>query len=178
MSEAMRDQTLFRMLGVAAIVGGALRVGSAFIPWSPNDVWLEALAFVIDVLLLFGLMGLYFAHRAKLGLAGFAAFALAEIGIASIVGPDTSAFGIDTYQAGVAAISLSLSLLAIVMLTRRAGPMLAAACWIASTIVGIAGSALGLGELGFLAGGVLFGLGFVAAGWALASPRDRIEEAA
>jgi hypothetical protein len=173
----MRDQILFRMLGIAAIVGGALRIGSAFLAWSPNDPRLEAFAFVIDVLLLFGLMGVYFAYRAKLGLAGFAAFALAEIGIASIVGPDTSVFGIDTYQSGVAAISIGLSLLGIVMLLRRAGPMLAPACWIASTIVGVAGSALGQGELGFLAGGVLFGLGFVAAGWSLASPRDRVEEA-
>jgi hypothetical protein len=173
----MRDQTLFRVLGVAAIAGGALRVGSAFLAWSPNDPGLEALALVIDAALLFGLMGIYFAHRAGLGLAGFAAFALAEIGIASIVGPDTNAFGIDTYQAGVAAISIGLSLLGIVMLVRRAGPLLAAVCWIASTIVAIAGSALGQGELGFLVGGILFGLGFVAAGLSLFSPRDRVKEA-
>jgi len=171
----MRDQTLFRVFGVAAIVGGALRVGSAFLVWSPNDPWLEALAFVIDVALLLGLMGVYFAHRAGLGIPGFAAFALAATGIASIVGPDTVAFGIDTYQAGVAAISIGLSLLGIVMLVRRAGPMVAAACWIASTIVGVGGSALGQGELGLLPGGILFGFGFVAAGLSLGSPRDTIE---
>ena len=163
----MRDRDLFRVLGGAAILGGALRVGSSFIPWTPNDPGLEALAFIIDVALLFGLMGVYFARRAALGVAGFAAFVLAEIGIASIVGPDTVAFGIDTYQAGVAAISIGLSLLGVVMLLRRTGPMLAALCWIGSTIAGIAGNAAGQGELGFLAGGILFGFGFVVAGVAI-----------
>jgi hypothetical protein len=73
------------------------------------------------------------------------------------------------------AISFGLGLLGIVMLLRGAGPMLAAVCWIASEIAGVAGSALGQGELGFLAGGVLFGLGFVAAGLSLVSTGDRAE---
>ena len=171
----MNDASLSRVLGVAAIVGGLLRAGSSFIPaalWG-TDPWVELLALAIDVALLFGLMGVFFAARARLGWAGFAAFALAETGIASIIGPDTAAFGIDTYLAGVHAISIGLALLGIVMLLKRAGAPAAAVCWIASLAIGAGGGAVGQGELGFLLGGLLFALGFVAAGIELVLPRER-----
>jgi hypothetical protein len=163
----MGDATLWRMLGAAAVAGGALRIVSAFVPWAAGVAWLEAFYLAIDVLLLFGLMGVYFAHRERLGVAGFVAFALAETGIASIVGPDSVAFGIDAYQIGVAVIAIGLSLFAAVLLVRRAGPVVAPILWIASTVAGLGGSGIGQPEFGFLAGGILFGLGFVAAGWDL-----------
>jgi len=163
----VNDRAVTGILGVCAIAGGALRIASGFVPWVPGVAWLEALYFAIDSLLLFGLMGVYFAHRGRLGVLGLATFAIAEIGIASIVGPDTTAFGIDTYQAGVAAISVGLSLFGVVMLIRRAGHVVAPLCWIISTLAGVGGSATGQAEFGFLVGGLLFGLGFVAAGWNL-----------
>jgi len=159
-----------RIFGFCAIVGGALRIASAFIPWTPDVAWLEALYFAIDTSLLFGLMGAYFAHRVRLGVLGLVTFAIAATGIASIVGPDTTAFGIDTYQAGVAVISVGLSLLGVVMLFRRAGRPIAPLCWVASTAAGVGGGAIGHADLGFLAGGLLFGLGFVAAGLDLLRP--------
>lgn len=159
----MTDAQLFRILGVAGILGGVLRIGSSFIPWD-GSVQIEALAFAIDVSLLFGLMGIYLAAREALGWFGFAAFALADTGIASIIGPDTQAFGIDTYLAGVHAIAVGLALLGLAMLLRRAGSSIAALCWIASLVVGAGGSAAGQAELGIFAGGILFGLGFVVAG--------------
>lgn len=171
----MNDTELHRALGVSAIIGGLLRAGSSFVPaalWG-TDPRIEVLALVIDVALLFGLMGVFFAARARLGWAGFAAFALAETGIASIIGPDTAAFGVDTYLAGVHAISIGLAVLGVVMLVKRAGAAAAALCWIASLVVGAVGGAVGQGELGFLLGGLLFALGFVAAGIELVLPRDR-----
>ncbi len=165
----MDDRTLYRLAGAAAVLGGAVRIAMAFVPWSPGVAWLEAVAFAIDVLLLFGLMGIYLAHRAVLGWGGFAAFVLAEIGIASIVGPDTAAFGIDTYLAGVHAISVGLLLLGVAMLVKRIEP-LAAVCWIASLVVGLAAGFVGQASAGFLIGGILFGLGFVAAGLSLLMP--------
>jgi uncharacterized membrane protein HdeD (DUF308 family) len=82
----MNDARLLQVLGLFAVLGGVLRVASAFIPWAPDVASLEALYLAIDVMLLFGLMGIYFAHRNQLGVFGFAAFAIAEAGIASIVG--------------------------------------------------------------------------------------------
>jgi hypothetical protein len=171
----MNDTALLRALGIAAIGGGVLRTASAFIPWEPwgTDPRVEVLSIVIDVALLFGLMGVYFAARERLGWFGFAAFALAATGIASIIGPDTVAFGIDTYLAGVHAISIGLALLGVQMLLRRAGTAASAVCWIASVVVGAGGGAIGQGELGFLLGGILFGLGFVAAGISLVVPATK-----
>lgn len=163
----MSEQSLFRVLGGAAVLGGALRIAAAFVPWEQNVAWLEALYFVIDVALLFGLMGVYFAERARLGVAGFAAFALAETGIAVIVGPDGAAFGLDVYQLGVLAIAIGLAVLGIVILMARAGSAIAASCWIGSLLVGVGATLANEPEAGFVAGGVLFGLGFVAAGAAL-----------
>lgn len=171
----MGDAGLSRVLGVAAIVGGALRAGSSFIPaalWG-TDPRVELLALATDVALLFGLMGVYFAARERLGWVGFAAFALAATGIASIIGPDTVAFGVDTYLAGVHAISVGLALLGLVMLVRRAGTAAAAICWVLSLAVGAGGGAVGQAELGFLLGGLLFALGFVAAGIELVLPNRR-----
>jgi hypothetical protein len=167
----MDDRSLLRLSGSAAIAGGAVRVALAFVTWRPNVAWLEAAAFGIDVALLFGLLGIYLAERAALGRFGLAAFALAETGIASIVGPDTVAFGIDTYQAGVVVISLALSLLGAQMLRRHAGSRVAAISWIASTVAGLAGGAIGRPEIGFLIGGILFGVGFVAGGARLVGNR-------
>jgi hypothetical protein len=162
----MNDARLMQVLGLFAVLGGVLRTVAAFIPWDAwgSDPRVEALSIVIDVALLFGLMGVYFAARARLGWFGFAAFAVAVAGIASIIGPDTVAFGIDTYQAGVAAISIGLALLAVQMLLRRAGAAAAAVCWILSLAIGAGGGAVGQGAFGFFLGGILFALGFVFAG--------------
>jgi len=165
----MSDTLLLRVLGVAAIISGGLRIVSAFIPWAPDQAWLEILYLVIDICLLFGFMGVYLAHRDRVGIRGFVAFAIAETSIASIVGPDgvVPAYGIDTYQLGVLVITVGLTLFAVVQLVARAGPPWAALCWVASMLFGVGGAFGGSPEIGFLIGGVLFGLGFVLAGAAL-----------
>lgn len=168
----MNDLTLLRLGGLAAISAGVLRAGSSFIPWEANNPELEGLAFAIDVLLLFGFMAIYLGDRARLGFAGLVAFVLTEVGIASIVGPDTVAFGIDTYQAGAALISISLALFALVMLITRAGSQLAAVFWILSAVAGVGGTLTGQAAVGIPVAGAFFGIGFVAAGAALLSKRD------
>ncbi len=169
----MDDRTLYRLAGAAAVLGGATRIATSFVPWDGSAA-IEAVALTIDVLLLFGLMGIYLAHRAALGWPGFGAFVLAELGIASIVGPDSVAFGIDTYLAGVHAISIGLALLGVAMVVKRV-ETLAAVCWIASLVAGVAGGFVGQATAGFLIGGILFGLGFVAAGLGLVLPRDGVK---
>jgi len=129
---------------------------------------MELIALKVDLLALFGLMGIWLSQRARLGWPGFIAFVMAESGIASIVGPDTIAFGIDTYQAGVAVIATGLAVLGGMMIFR--GHLLnrfAGLCWIGSLAAGLAGSALGLPVEGFAAGGVLYGAGFVLGGLGL-----------
>jgi hypothetical protein len=161
--------------GCAAIAAGVMRIGTSFLAWDAAVAWQEAVADAIDVLLLFGFMGIYLAHREASGWVGLAAFVVVEAGIGSIIGPDTVSFGIDTYQAGVAAISIGLAILSLVMLMRRAGSAVAAICWIASLGAGVGGGFAGEAAFGFFLGGILFGLGFVAAGLHLVLPGYRVE---
>jgi hypothetical protein len=135
-------------------------------------LWLYLLT---DALLLFGLMGIYFAFRAQVGWFGLLAFAIAELGIASIVGPDTIVNGFQTYMLGVAVITLGITLFAIQMLIRRL-PWLGPTLWLASMLIGIGLGAIGQVDNGFFVGGILFGLGFVAAGWSLVTTRGGVNE--
>lgn len=176
----MDDRVLFRVLGAAGILGGGLRIGTSFLPWEAWDGSdaIESLAFAIDIFLMFGLIGTYLSVRAQVGWFGFAAFAVALSGIASIVGPDGMMFGVNTYQLGVLIIVAGLAAFSVALLVRRAGSALAAALWIASPAVAIASTVVNQPENGFWLGGLLFGAGFVAAGWRLVSPGNRVEQAA
>lgn len=167
----MKDEQLRRISGLVAILGGACRTASALIPYT-EAVWQAWLYLITDALLLFGLMGVYFVYRREVGWFGLLSFAIAELGIASIVGPDTIINGLETYMIGVAVITVGLTMFAIQLLLRRT-PWLAPALWLASSAAGIGLGAAGLTEEGFFLGGILFGLGFVAAGVKLVLPHER-----
>jgi hypothetical protein len=155
----VRAETLWRLGAGAAVVGGALRVAAAFIPYASQSWPLEALYAVIDVSLLLGLTAIYLREADGLGLAGLAGFGTAFVGLASIVGPDAQTFSVDWYQFGAALSALGMAGLGLAMsLARRMIP--AAVCWIAAPIVAIVGPP----DLAFQAAGALFGGGFVAAG--------------
>lgn len=159
----MNDRNLLRLAAACAILAGALRIGTSFIPWTTLDFRLEATAFLIDVCLLFGLMGIYIANRDRVGITGLLGFIVATMGTALIVGPDQIAFGFSTYEVGVYIISLGLVLLSIASLISRAmvwAPLL----WIASILSGASGAGFGFGPNAWLVAGVLFGAGFVIAG--------------
>jgi hypothetical protein len=143
----------------AAVLGGSLRIAAAFVPYTPQSTALEAFYAVIDVSLLFGLTAIYLREAEALGWPGLAAFAVSFVGLASIVGPDTTMFGIDWYQFGSAVTAVALAALGATLLVARR--MIAASlCWIATPFV----SVLAPPEFGTQAAGVLFGVGFVAAG--------------
>ena len=144
--------------------GGGLRVMSAFLAWDASNPLIELLALKIDLLLLFGLIGIYFANRAVVGVVGLLGSVFALSGIASIVGPDTKAFGIDSYQAGVAVISIGLAVFGLTLLRAPLMSRLAGLSWMLSFAAGLGGSMVGLAAEGFHMGGVLFGVGFVLGG--------------
>jgi hypothetical protein len=158
-------QTLLRLGLVCAVLGGALRVASAFIPYTPQSPGLEALYAVIDMSLLFGLVAIYTREAEGLGWPGLVSFIVAFVGLASIVGPDATTFGIDWYQVGASIAALGLAMLGVVLLTARR-LIVAALCWIAVPIAALAAPP----QLGFLMAGCLFGVGFVMAGIARQPP--------
>jgi hypothetical protein len=155
----------FLALGAtAAMIGGALRIVSAFAPYTPDSAWLEALYGVIDVALLLGLLGIGLFAADRLGAAGFGCFIVALGALASIVGPDAQVFGVDFYRAGAGIFVLALAGLAVALLRARLliGP---AGLWLASAAAG-ALSATG-STIAFAIAGVALGAGFLLAGAAL-----------
>lgn len=167
----MNSETLFKLSGVAAILGGLARIFSAF-PLVQDDVTREWLYTAIDILLVFGLIGIYLARASRLGVFGVTAFALAMAGFSFIGGPDADVFGFSTYQEGAAVIAISMVALSIAWLRIKERPLAAPLCWIGSVI------AVGVFNLlpapmpayGFAAAGALFGAGFVFAGLPLLRP--------
>jgi hypothetical protein len=164
----MNMQALMRLSGLAALLGGGLRIASA-LPLPMGAMAQEALWDVIDILLTLGLIGIYLARAGKLGFLGLAGFACAMAALSFIGGPDADPFGFSTYEQGAAVLAISLAGFSIAWLRAGERPLLAPLCWFGSVI---AAGALGMGpvplpDYGFMAAGVLFGAGFVAAGWDL-----------
>jgi hypothetical protein len=150
---------------VAGAIGGVLRVVAAFIPYVPDQPWLELLYGAIDIGLLFGLLAAYLFAAEAVGAIGQCGFVVALTGLASIVGPDSHAFGIDFYLLGSGLFILGLTVLAIQLVRCF---VLAAAGWLwlvaaaAGAVFAATGSAPAL-----IASGVALGLGYIAAARAI-----------
>jgi hypothetical protein len=164
MSTASRSSLtpLIRLGAWGAIIGGGLRAVATFVPYAADSARLEALYGVIDVGLLFGLIAIYLDGAAAGGRAALTGFSIALIGMASIVGPDAQAFGIDFYLAGSLVLLVGLSILAAAF-WRAGWSRLPAQAWLLATLLAILGG-VSAQPLLIGAGGLVLGLGFVLAG--------------
>ncbi|MDX2274830.1 MAG: hypothetical protein NW206_05200 [Hyphomonadaceae bacterium] len=169
----IKPELLLRLSGLAAVLGGLLRVISAANP-PLGAQQTEALYDVIDVLLLMGLIGIYLVRAEFLGFGGLTAFAVALAALSFIGGPDADVFGFSTYQEGATVLALALAALSIVWLGRKQKPVAPPLFWLGSVVIAGVLQAVGLGDYGFIAAGVLFGLGCVAAGLDLMRPAPRV----
>ena len=146
-------------------LGGGLRIVAAFVPYTPDSAWLELLYGATDIGLLFGLLAAYLFAAETLGAPGQIGFVVALTGLASIVGPDSHAFGVDFYLLGSAAYMLGLTVLALRLVRRRA---LVATGWL--WLVAAAASiafALSAAAPALMVSGVALGLGYIAAARAI-----------
>ncbi len=156
----MGDDLLFRLSGLAAVAGGALRASSEFTAGLLEEHMLRLVYFVTDFLLIFALIGIYLRERKALGVPGLAAHAVAVAGLLMVRSAEL--FG--GYQTGAAVALLGTAALGLFLLLRtraRLAPLL----WLLALGLASAASA-SPGWTGALAG-VVFGLGFAAAGLAL-----------
>ena len=153
---------LIRFGAAAAIVGGGLRAITAFIPYVPDSAWQETAFAIVDIGLLFGLIALYCANAEGFGRAGLLLWAVALTALASIVGPDAKAFGIDWYLLGAAVFVFALGALAALMIARGIS-RLAAATWLSALAAALMVPTQ-FHDVAFLASGTLLGVGFVLAG--------------
>jgi hypothetical protein len=155
----MKDATLFQLSGFSAIAGGVLRVANASLAGALPSNALQFIYFATDVLLIFGLIGIYLAARAQIGWAGLAGVVAAIIGLLMVRSGDL--FG--GYQTGAAVSLLGTALLGLAMFAGRQART-AALLWLASlafALVSVVVPGLGLAAI---VAGALYGLGVALAG--------------
>ncbi len=160
----MNAPQLVRLAGLAAIAGGGARMFSAFALLS--GIGREWLYTAIDVLLLLGFIGIYLARADKLGMLGLASFVIGVAALSFIGGPDADPFGFSTYEEGAATLLIALLGLSLAWVRTGQRPLWAPGCWFGSAIAaGVLGALPAPApEYAFMAAGLLFGAGFVAAG--------------
>lgn len=151
----------------AGALGGGLRILSAFIPYASGSAWRELLYGVTDIGLLLGLLSAYLFTAEAVGVAGLAGFVVALVGLASIVGPDGNAFGVDFYLPGAATYLTGLAILAVQLV--RHGVLAATGwSWLVAAPAGIVFAVAGAAPALMLSG-VALGLGYIAAARAIRS---------
>jgi hypothetical protein len=167
----MNYAALYRLSAFAAVVGGVLRMASSF-PLTPDEVTLQWLYAGIDVLLLMGLMGIYFARAERLGFLGLASFGVAVAALSFIGGPDADPFGFSTYEQGAAALAIAMVGLSLAWVRAGERPLGPPLCWFGSVVVvGVLNFIPPISQYGFILAGVLFGAGFAWAGVVQLRPR-------
>lgn len=161
----MKSATLLRLSGISALLAGILRTTASFLPFFnvESSTSVELLYFLIDILILFGVIGIYLIQHEKAGYNGFFGFLLAMTGTALIVGPERA----DVYRMGAGTIAMGMLLLAFGSLRANVLTNRAPLLWMVSTMSGIVGSWLSgrAVEYGFFIAGIAFGPGFVIAGY-------------
>ena len=161
----MNTNQLYTLAGAAALAGGSARIVAAFPLWR-DPLVLEWLYTAIDVLLLFGLIGIYLQRAQRFGFLGLASFGVAVAALSFIGGPDADPFGFSTYEQGATTLAIAMVGFALAWLRAGERPIWAPLCWFGSVI---AAGVLGvlpapLPGYGLQAAGVLFGAGFAFAG--------------
>jgi hypothetical protein len=116
----MSKDALVRLSAVAAIVGGALRVADGLVVASTSLQVQQFAYFFTDLMLLFGLCGIYLTRSHRLGLAGLVGFVLSFLGILMVRSSALSLFGFSAYLVGALVTLLGVVAIGVAMLARNA----------------------------------------------------------
>jgi hypothetical protein len=162
---SMSSTSLIRLGGLAALLAGILRGINSFLPSNISIVTLEILYLITDVLILFGLMGIYGFQHQESGWWGLGGFVLATTGTGIIIGPDGLIGGVNMYAVGSLILAAGLILLAIGSAIARRLTGWIPVGWVLSTIIGFIGYFAPSLSLLFMVSGVIFGISFAGAGF-------------
>jgi hypothetical protein len=138
----MKTAHALRLSGAAAALGGALRLVAASIPPQPDSIELELLYFIIDLALLFGLIGIYVSEGEQPGRFGPLGFVVTMTGLASIVGPDMEVVGNRVYVTASAVIGIGPALMGVAIFLFGRFPRWIPGLWIGSLLAGNAATVL------------------------------------
>jgi len=154
---------LIRWGGLAAVLAGILRVIASFTP-TTTSVGLQIFYFVIDVLLLLGVIGVYAFQKQETGRWGFVGFVMALIGAGLLIGHDVVSAVAFLYPVAAFLFAVGISVLAIRSSAANTLPRWTSALLITSTVIGILGFVVKGFDILFVISGVIFGIGFIGAG--------------
>lgn len=158
-----------RALGLAAIIGGVLRLIDSFVTQALPADTLAALYFATDVFLLLGIAGIYLSRT--LGVAGVIGVVTFVVGILLVRASAFAVLGPNGYQLAAAVALLGLVILSAESLLHRID-VASAALWLSSFVFGTMGVLGVMTSMMTILAGVAFGAGFIVAGWSILS-RDQ-----
>jgi hypothetical protein len=159
------DTILLRFAGLSALTGASLRVAAAFPSLHIPVLSREALYFTIDLLLTLGLVGLFAGIARFRGWLGALGFVGAVAGF-ELIRTGARLGGAEAYQRSSAILALSLAVAGVALVRGPGLARYAGGAWIASFVVGLAGTALHWPPA-FLAASLLFCAGFALGGLVL-----------
>jgi hypothetical protein len=153
---------LTRILGLAAILGGALRIAANFLQVSLSPHAAQTTYAVEDVLLLLGLLGFALALRMKVGALGLTGIGVAAAGLLVIRAGSLS--GHDLYLIGAAASLFGTAILGAALLMRDTASRAAGWLWLAALAVGLAALFPPLATVASFVATLAFGAAFMLQG--------------
>jgi hypothetical protein len=138
----MRRETLWTLAGLAAVVGGLIDLAGPWLYPHLSEPARQAVYVLIDVLLLFGLLGLQSASGRAMGVLGLVGFAIAVSAVLLVRSSATNVLGGSTYALASSVWVIGMVVVAIAILRARLPYKTSAGLWIATLVVGLAGIAL------------------------------------
>ena len=166
---AIDTRDLFKWSGAASVLAGIFTIlGSLIAAFGGNEslTWIFGLG---NIFTLFALIGIYGVQVETSGWLGLVGFILASAGNLLLVGGEQQTLaGMNFVLLGSSVSSLGLIILGAAILKSKVFPKVVPFLWILAPLVGIPGMMSGGLENFFVAlAGVVFGLGFVTAGYYL-----------
>ena len=164
----MSKASLVGLGGIAAVLAGILRGIASFLPAATPDVALQLLYILTDIFILLGIFALYGVQHEDTGKLGFLGFLIAVVGIL-VIRSSKAITGVDLYPAGSLIFSLGLIILGIRLSLANVLPSWVVGLWSLSVLVGIIMYFVPSLNLLFVIAGLIFAIGFAAAGIKLQS---------
>jgi hypothetical protein len=158
----MRMDTLIRVGGGAAIVGGVLRGVGSFASGG-SEVARQSLYFIVDLLLLFGVFAAYLQNHEALEGRGAAGFLTTVFGIL-LVRSSRAVPGLDLYPAGALSVAIGWTLLSHDWWKRANGPAFVPVLFVLSIVAGFVGQIVPRAAVLFVVSGVIFAAAMVGVG--------------